>query len=109
MSKTPQTRTFQSYSDPSHGWVKVSHKLLAELGIADKISTYSYSRGEHAYLEEDLDLNTFHNSMLARGITPLYDCHSSNRTSRIRGYNHYSRPPIAAPCPDSVACPNWTG
>lgn len=33
---------FQFYADPGHGWVEVKRELLKELGIEDKISSYSY-------------------------------------------------------------------
>lgn len=90
MSKAPQTRTFQSYSDPGHGWARVPLALLSTLSIADKISRFSYSRGSFAYLEEDADLSIFHNAMLAAGITPVYRHYSGNKVSRIRSYNSYS-------------------
>ena len=47
--------TLNFYSDPGHGWAKVSLKMLVMLSITDKISPYSYIRGKFAYLEEDLD------------------------------------------------------
>lgn len=47
------------YSDNSHGWLAVKIKELEELGIADKITHYSYMKGDMAYLEEDQDLNTY--------------------------------------------------
>ena len=34
-------KTFDFISDPGHGWLKVPHRLLAELAIADQITTYS--------------------------------------------------------------------
>jgi hypothetical protein len=37
---------FDYIMDPGHGWLKVPKALLAQLGIADKISPYSYQRGE---------------------------------------------------------------
>jgi hypothetical protein len=48
--------TFTHYTDPGHGWVEVPRALLHELGIADKITGYSYQRGEDVFLEEDCDL-----------------------------------------------------
>lgn len=77
------------YSDPSHGWVKVSKKLLKKLGIADKISTYSYMRGDYAYLEEDCDASLFHAAMKNHGKTIEYVEKTTNRSSKIRSYVHY--------------------
>ncbi len=59
---------YQFFTDAGHGWLQVSHKELAELGIADKISSFSYSDGEFAYLEEDCDASVF---VDAKGWTTL--------------------------------------
>ena len=59
--------TFTYYTDPGHGWVEVSRSLLHELGIADKITSYSYQRGEDVFLEEDCDLLTFARAMEKAG------------------------------------------
>jgi hypothetical protein len=56
------------YSDPGHGWLHVKLDELKELGIADKISGYSYIRGNDVYLEEDCDMATFMNAMEAKGL-----------------------------------------
>lgn len=84
-------RIFTIYTDPSHGWLKVPMALLAQLGIADKISHYSYMRKAHAFLEEDLDLAVFMNAYrAAAGCDPVI--RESNRAhgySRIRGYPYY--------------------
>jgi hypothetical protein len=45
--------------DPGHGWIKVPLNLIAALGIASQISTYSYMDQAFAYLEEDCDLSIF--------------------------------------------------
>jgi len=42
-------------SDPGHGWVKISREKLIKLGIARKISSYSYQRAGWVFLEEDCD------------------------------------------------------
>ena len=59
--------TFTHYTDPGHGWVEVPRALLHELGIADKITGYSYQRGEDVFLEEDCDLSTFARAMEKAG------------------------------------------
>jgi hypothetical protein len=48
-------------SDPGHGWLRVPMAELVEMGIADKISQYSYisANRRFAYLEEDCDLSVF--------------------------------------------------
>jgi hypothetical protein len=37
--------TFDFYEDPAHGWAKVPVKLLQQLGIAERVSHYSYRKG----------------------------------------------------------------
>jgi hypothetical protein len=47
--------TLVHVSDPGHGWLILSARRVAELGIASLISPYSYQRGDQVYLEEDVD------------------------------------------------------
>ena len=84
-----KTRNFHVYSDPGHGWCKVSRKTLAKLGIQDKITTYSYQRGDSVYLEEDCDLSTLIVALRAKGIQPKFIEHTTNKSSKIRSYSHY--------------------
>lgn len=55
--KTPEPYIF--FNDPGHGWLQVRKAELVELGIADKISSYSYMNATFAYLEEDCDAGVF--------------------------------------------------
>ncbi len=50
-------------SDPGHGWLRVPVSELKEMGIADKISPYSYisENGRFAYLEAHRDFMMFMN------------------------------------------------
>ena len=86
--------------DIGHGWFKVKLTQLHKLGIENDISTYSYQRGEWAYLEEDCDMGTF---MRAKGwlteegktIDGFWDSgairhqNSRMRDSAIRSYGRY--------------------
>ena len=84
-------KTFTFYSDPGHGWVKVPFSVLRTLGLTLKISPYSYVRGDHAYLEEDLDASLFITAYRQTyGETPKFREENSNKYSKIRGYDHYS-------------------
>jgi len=47
------------HEDPGHGWLEVPKAHLRRVGVAGKISGYSYQRGDKAYLEEDMDAGTF--------------------------------------------------
>lgn len=52
-------KKYTFYNDPGHAWLKVSKKELEKLGLIEKISSFSYERGEFAYLEEDCDASVF--------------------------------------------------
>lgn len=83
---------FQAYSDPGHAWVKVKKSLLKDLNIEEKITHFSYSKGEYAYLEEDCDLTTLVNALKEKGINYSFKTNHSNRSSRIRNYYRYTKP-----------------
>jgi hypothetical protein len=87
MSKTIK---LQFFSDPGHGWVRFPKKRLVKLGIADKITPYSYERNGQAFLEEDCDVTTLVNALKGVGYTDIkFVGSSSNRTSKIRSYSSY--------------------
>lgn len=77
------------YSDPSHGWGAVKRKVLFDLGIADKITPYSYQKGGTVYLEEDCDLPTLITTLAAKGIIIQYEQHSTDNRSPIRSYDRF--------------------
>jgi hypothetical protein len=77
------------YCDPGHGWMKVSKALLVKLGIADKISGYSYQRKDMAYLEEDCDAGLLLKTLDLKGINWAIKTAHTNRMSRIRNYQRY--------------------
>ena len=78
--------TLNAFSDPSHGWIKVPMALLNQLQIAQKISHYSYKRGEFAYLEEDRDASILMEAMSEQGIKYRIKDNISNKSSNIRSY-----------------------
>jgi hypothetical protein len=78
------------YQDGGHGWVKISIDKLKQLGIADKISRYSYMRKNYAYLEEDCDLSTLYAAADKAGIEIRLKQYHTNKTSKIRSYDNYS-------------------
>ena len=82
---------FDFIQDPGHGWIKVPKKMVSKLGIADKITHYSYERGDYVYLEEDCDATTFIEACKSRNITPEFrDRICRTRQSKVRSYNHYN-------------------
>ena len=88
------------HEDSGHAWAKVKKSLLIELGIADKISFYSYQFKDYAYLEEDCDLGVFL-SAIFKGVIPdqwwktiKVIRHYSKKESPIRSYQRYSPEPF---------------
>jgi hypothetical protein len=82
--------TLSYFTDPGHGWVSIKIEVLKNLGIADKVSNYSYTRGASAYLEEDSDLGLLYATCDALGIKiDLLPKHTNNR-SPIRSYATYN-------------------
>ena len=51
--------TLRFYSDDGHGWLAVKRQKLIDLGLMEKISPFSYQRGNTVYLEEDCDITVF--------------------------------------------------
>ena len=77
------------YYDPGHGWLAVKTAHLQELGIADKVSIYSFQRGQSTYLEKDRDARLYHEALQARNIAvEIKDSHT-NKSSPIRSYEVY--------------------
>ena len=78
------------YTDPGHGWLKVSIQELQDLGIIHAVSEYSYIHGHNAYLEEDCDMGVYLDAMDRDGKRVQFvDKHTDN-SSRIRKYRMYS-------------------
>lgn len=61
--------TFTYHQDPGHGWLQVPKRMLSDWGISHDISSYSYTDGEHVYLEEDCDMSRFLQEADKRGVT----------------------------------------
>jgi len=79
------------YSDPGHAWGKVSLSKLADLNLIDRISSFSFLRGQFAYLEEDCDLSSFVLAMRERGESVEFiEQVRRSGDSAIRSYDHYS-------------------
>ena len=82
--------TLQAFEDPGHGWVRFPKARLVKLGIADKISSYSYQNGDNAFVEEDCDLTVLVNALKAAGYTDIkFKSGHTDRRSKIRNYESY--------------------
>jgi hypothetical protein len=89
MGVTMKNLKLNYFTDPGHGWVSVKLQTLIDLGIADKISTYSYIRGKSAYLEEDCDLGLLFKECDSRGVKIALTTKHTNNRSPIRSYATY--------------------
>ena len=80
--------------DSGHGWFKVKLTQLHKLGIENDISTYSYQRGEWAYLEEDCDASKYFEALKLTGqpVPKIVDKIKREGHSKIRSYDHYVTP-----------------
>ena len=77
------------FGDSGHAWARFPKARLVKLGIADKITPYSYQNGVNAFLEEDCDLATLINTLQAKGFKVKFEETYTNRQSKIRGYCSY--------------------
>lgn len=78
------------FSDPSHGWGRVPRNLLTELGIADRISEFSYQDQDYVYLEEDCDLPRVISALHAAGLDEEI-VYTDDRTGEARSIRRLPR------------------
>lgn len=78
-------------ADPGHGWLKVNKKHIKKLNLADKISSYSYERNKHVYLEEDCDAGIFLRAVRDLGGDVIVKSKHTNKQSKIRSYKSFNK------------------
>ncbi len=89
-----------AFSDPQHGWLSVPRSLIISLGLKDKITGFSYQKGNRVYLEEDCDCSQFFKAFfLSKGMIDFtredilnhFQVKTSwtNNQSPVRYYQHY--------------------
>lgn len=81
--------TLKFYTDPGHGWAAVKRQMLTDLGIADRITYFSYQKGQTVYLEQHCDLPTLVTALALKGKTVEYKETHTDRYSPIRSYDRY--------------------
>jgi len=87
-------KTYTFHSDPGHGWLEVPVDELEELGLADKISPWSYlGKPGTAFLEEDMDASMFIDAAERAGWTVELKYWDNQGTSRIRNYGSFPSHP----------------
>ena len=84
-----KTLKLKFHSDAGHGWLAVKRELIKDLGIADKITSYSYERGQSVYLEEDCDAFLFLETAKAKGLQFVIENCKPQNYSKIRNYPSY--------------------
>lgn len=75
------------HTDPGHGWIEVPRAEVVRLGIASKISEFSYMdrhNGPSVYLEEDCDAALFIQACRADRLDVLPIDRHSDKDSFIR-------------------------
>lgn len=81
--------TLNFYSDPGHGWAKVNINVLKKLNIVDKISLFSYRKGNNVFLEEDCDYFVLIEALKANNVAYTVNEYHTNKSSKIRNYPLY--------------------
>ena len=84
------------HSDPGHGWIAVSSKLIP-IDIQRRITSFSYerrgTRHKTIYAEEDCDATLVLNYLKTRYDVTLKRVHTKgDKLSRIRNYPCYRAP-----------------
>ena len=81
---------YKLYTDSAHAWLEVPMQELIDLGIADKISHFSYRNGKYVYLEEDCDLGIwlYARKLIVDQFQSMVKEHYSD-VSIVRSYQHY--------------------
>lgn len=87
--------TFNFIFDAGHGWLEVSERTLASVGLSEgDFSAYSYREGDKLYLEEDLDAMVFLRAWEAEHGEPSIREIDHGDYSRVRTL-HSVRPRVA--------------
>jgi hypothetical protein len=76
--------TFKHFTDPGHGWYRVSREMLFKMDILDKISSYSYQKGCDATIFFDRYKELFGDDYQIKITQNIADNMSS-----IRYYHHF--------------------
>lgn len=83
-------KQFKYYTDNGHGWLAVKFSLIHDFNLQDKITRFSYIKGNTVYLEEDLDMSTFLAEFENRhGANYELIVKNVNGRSVIRSYQNY--------------------
>ena len=82
----PTTRKLKVIDDGGHAWLDVANEDVKSLGIAEKITPYSYMSPKRSYLEEDLDAGVFLEAAKKAGWKVGTATRHVDRSAPLRGY-----------------------
>ena len=85
-----KTQKLIFHCDSGHGWLEVPRADVIALGIADKVSPWSYIGGHSIYLEEDCDAGLYLDAAKAAGYTLHIVEKYSNTDSHIRSMKPFT-------------------
>lgn len=77
------------FSDAGHGWLEVPKQMVRDFGLWDKVSQFSFHKGDFAYLEEDCDAGLVMQVLADRGIDFAFDEINHGDESPIRHYRYW--------------------
>ena len=85
-----KTQKLTFHCDSGHGWLEVPRADIVALGLADKISPWSYIGGHSVYLEEDCDAGLYLDAAKAAGYTLNITEKYQHGDSPIRFFDQYT-------------------
>ena len=91
-----KTRNLTFHSDPAHGWLEVSLADIHDFGIGDRISRYSYIKGDRVFLEEDCDAGVYLEKAKEEGWDISITEKHTNHDSFIRNFASFPRIGVSA-------------
>jgi hypothetical protein len=78
------------HNDGGHGWYSVKRSKLESMGVLNKISSFSYQKGDSVYLEEDYDAGFFFNKLTEQERQSIKIIDSYKDRSPVRNYDRFS-------------------
>ena len=94
--------------DAGHEWLAVKKQELVDLNIADKITEYSYVKGETVYLEGDCDAATFIEAYRNKnGVEPKTKQGKQWDVQPCRGFARYVAPKTPTHIPQGENLANY--
>jgi hypothetical protein len=78
------------HNDSGHGWYSVKRSKLESMGVLNKVSGFSYQKGETVYLEENCDAGLFFNNLTSQELDCIEVIDSYSQACPVRNYERFS-------------------